>query len=588
MRSVLAAVAVLTALVAPAAHAATVSSLSVYSDARDFIGQGVPRVAHPGGPAVSAGPDPFGDGGLAAGAVVGQEGVGVEIAPPPGEGLRPHNWTRADRYPFQTSGRPGLTVRAGNRGCNVASGRVEVLDVGFNAQGAVERLWALFDHHCEGARSSAFGEVRWRAWVPEAAAHVTPAVLRWPVLDSWWPAAPATVVYHGSAPAASVAVAGDDAAHFSVRADGCTGQAPPCSVVVGFAPTAPGARRGRLEIVDTAGVRHAVTLEGFLHGGTTQADIEVLAGDVAAPPEDRGPHAYRPADTQFFGIEYSPNPVVSLFLQDSDEPHEWWSLDLYAGGGERLQPGASYPDAQGNADGPGPGVRVSGGPAWCNQTASAFTVHSITYLPDGRLRSFDTSFERRCYPDERAAARGTWRFRAGDDVPLPAWLVPGPRPQIDVPPGPLPDPTPARIRCPARPPRRIRCPARPPRREPTRSRRAAGRPRRHASGSARGARTACAGHGAPTSSAAWRATIASTRAPARTACSAAGEPTCSSAVPAATCSTAARDGRTVSWPAAATECATASAGALERSACVTSSARKIPSGARARRQPDSA
>ena len=163
------------------------------------------------------------------------------------------------------------------------------------------------------------------------------------------------------------------------------------------------------------------------------------------------------ADTLFSGIEYSPNPVVSLFLQDSDDPHEWWSLDLYAGGGQRLQPGASYPDAQGNADGPGPGVRVSGGPAWCNQTASAFTVHSITYLPDGRLRSFDTSFERRCYPDERAAARGTWRFRAGDDVPLPAWLVPGPRPQIDVPPGPLPDR--ARSRRPPRPPRRILCPA---------------------------------------------------------------------------------------------------------------------------------
>ena len=90
--------------------------------------------------------------------MTGQEGVGVEIAPPPGEALRPHNWTRTDRYPFQTSGRPGLTVRAGNRGCNVATGSVEVLDVGFNAQGAVERLWALFDHHCEGARSSAFGE----------------------------------------------------------------------------------------------------------------------------------------------------------------------------------------------------------------------------------------------------------------------------------------------------------------------------------------------------------------------------------------------------------------------------------------------
>jgi hypothetical protein len=432
---------VLTVLVTPAARAATVSSLSVYSDAGDFIGQGVPRVAHPGGPAASAGPDPFGDGGIAVGAVTGQEGVGIEIAPPPGEALRPRNWTRTDRYPFQTSGRPGLTVRAGNRACNVATGSVEVLDVGFDAQGAVKRLWALFDHHCEGARSSAFGEVRWRAWVPEAAAHVTPAVLRWPVLDSWWPAAPATAVYHGSAAAARVALAGEDAAHFTVRADGCTGQAPPCSVVLGFAPTAPGARRARLEIVDTAGVRHAVTLEGFLHGGTTRADIEVLAGDVAAPPENRGLHAYRPADTLFSGIEYAPNPIVSLFLQDHDDYHEWWNLALYAGGGQKLQPGASFPDAQGNADGPGPGVRVSGGPAWCNQTASAFTVHSITYLPDGKLRSFDTSFERRCYADERAAARGTWRFRAGDNVPLPAWMVPGPRPQIDVPPDPLPGST---------------------------------------------------------------------------------------------------------------------------------------------------
>ena len=104
MRSVLAAVLVLAALVAPAARAATVGLLSVYSDAGDFIGQGVPRVAHPGGPAVSAGTDPLGDGGIALGAVTGQEGVGVEIAPPPGEGLRPHNWTRTDRYPFQYFG----------------------------------------------------------------------------------------------------------------------------------------------------------------------------------------------------------------------------------------------------------------------------------------------------------------------------------------------------------------------------------------------------------------------------------------------------------------------------------------------------
>ena len=436
MRSVLVATAVLAVLIAPAASADTVTSLSVNSDGGDFIGDGVPRIAHPGGPALSGSPDTYGDRGLSVGAVTGPEGVGVEIAPPPGVALRPHNWTQTDRYPFQTAGRPGLTVRAGSRGCNVATGMLEVLDVGFDANGAVKRLWALFDHHCEGSRSSAFGEVRWRAWVPVAAAHVTPGVLRWPVLDSWWKAAPATVVYHGGSPAARVAVAGQDAAHFGVRGDGCTGKAPPCSIVVGFAPTAPGARRARLEIVDRGGRTHAVTLEGFLHGGTTQADIEVLPGDVAAPPEDRGPHAYRPAGTFFSGIEYSPNPMVSLFLQTNADSHDWWNLRLYAGGGQKLRAGASYPDARGDADGPGPGVGIEGGPAWCNQTGSAFTVHSITYLPDGRLRSFDTSFERRCYEDKRLAARGTWRYRAGDTVALPAWMVPGSRPQLPVPPDP--------------------------------------------------------------------------------------------------------------------------------------------------------
>jgi hypothetical protein len=180
-----------------------------------------------------------------------------------------------------------------------------------------------------------------------------------------------------------------------------------------------------------------VTLEGFLHGGTTRADIDVLAGDVAAPPEDRGLHTYTPSGARFGGVEYVPNPMVSLSVQDAADPHEWWNLRLYAGGGQKLQAGASYQDAQGNPDGPGPGAGVSGGPAWCNQTASAFTVHSISYLPDGGLRSFDTSFERRCYPDQRPAARGTWRYRAGDDVPLAPWMVPGLRPQIDVPAEPV-------------------------------------------------------------------------------------------------------------------------------------------------------
>ena len=194
----------------------------------------------------------------------------------------------------------------------------------------------------------------------------------------------------------------------------------------------------------------------------------------------------------------------------------------------------------------------------CNQTASAFTVHSISYLPDGGLRSSDTSFERRCYADQRPAARGTWRFRAGDDVPLAPWMVPGPRPRsmCREEPGALP----ASIV----PPSATTVPAAP---RPDRRRAAllpaeglpAGRGR---PGPARHTRapTFCAAPAVPTSSAAGRATAASTHAPARTVYSADRATTCSSAGPAATSSTADQVARTVSWRAPATASAPANAG----------------------------
>ena len=147
-------------------------------------------------------------------------------------------------------------------------------------------------------------------------------------------------------------------------------------------------------------------------------------------------HAYTPADTRFSGIEYSPNPiVVAVPPGRTTTCTSGGTFDLYAGGGQKLQPGASYPDAQGNADGPGPGVRVSGGPAWCNQTASAFTVHSIsTCRTAGCARSTRAS--------SAAATTTSGPRRAGPGASAPAttsrsraWMVPGTRPRIEVPRG---------------------------------------------------------------------------------------------------------------------------------------------------------
>ena len=254
---------------------------------------------------------------------------------------------------------------------------------------------------------------------------MTPGVLRWPVLDSWWPAAPATVVYHGSAPATSVAVAGEDAGQFTVRADGCTGQPPPCTVEVGFAPTAPGARRARLEIVDTAGVRHAVTLEGFLHGGTTRADIEVLAGDVAAPPGDRGLHAYAPADARSRGSSTRRTRSCRCSSRTTTTTTSGGTSASTREAGRSCSRARATPTRRGTRTVPAP---ASPSPAArrgaTRPRARSPSTRSATCRTAGCGRSTRASSAAATH-DQRPAARGTWRFRAGDDVPLPAWMVPG-------------------------------------------------------------------------------------------------------------------------------------------------------------------
>jgi hypothetical protein len=164
-RLVLAAAVLLPALLVPVARGATVSSLSVNSDPGHLLAAGVPRVAYPGGPDVLGVPyvNFNGDAGIEVWARVAGVGVGVEVAPPPGEVLRPYNWTKVGRDPFQDPGTPGLSMSIGTYGCNEVTGSLEVLDVGFDGRGAVTRLWALFDHTARVAarrRSVSFAGVR--------------------------------------------------------------------------------------------------------------------------------------------------------------------------------------------------------------------------------------------------------------------------------------------------------------------------------------------------------------------------------------------------------------------------------------------
>ena len=99
-----------------AARGATATSISLYSDPSDFIGQGRQRVFHPGNVS-QIGAAMEGDSVLAW-AVGGpyDEGYSFQFAAPDGEPLKPGSYVGAQRLPFADPDRPGMEVTGESRG----------------------------------------------------------------------------------------------------------------------------------------------------------------------------------------------------------------------------------------------------------------------------------------------------------------------------------------------------------------------------------------------------------------------------------------------------------------------------------------
>lgn len=71
----------------------------------------------------------------------------------------------ATRYPFQSPTTPGLSVSGTGRGCNTLTGRFDVLEAVYGADGSVQRFAANFEQHCEGGTAALRGSVRYNATV---------------------------------------------------------------------------------------------------------------------------------------------------------------------------------------------------------------------------------------------------------------------------------------------------------------------------------------------------------------------------------------------------------------------------------------
>jgi hypothetical protein len=134
------------------------SSFSFVSDPGDYIGQGQTVLFTPDTASFSASISQ--DNNRIFGNVFPFAGGFwfFRLEAPIGQSLDPGVYEQATR--FQTDTTPGLDIFGDGRGCNMVTGRFEVLEAVYGPGGYVERFHATFEQHCEGAAPALFGEIR--------------------------------------------------------------------------------------------------------------------------------------------------------------------------------------------------------------------------------------------------------------------------------------------------------------------------------------------------------------------------------------------------------------------------------------------
>ena len=144
----------------PAAAAeAPLSSVTMFSDPGDYVGQGVHRLFNNRNSRVIVEGDRTR---LWVSVTQGnyQEWFDFLLVAPPGRNLTRGLYERAQTTDLYDYSRPGIDIGGNGRACNTTTGRFEIRDIAFNAAGVVSRLHLMYEQHCEGSVSALFGEIR--------------------------------------------------------------------------------------------------------------------------------------------------------------------------------------------------------------------------------------------------------------------------------------------------------------------------------------------------------------------------------------------------------------------------------------------
>lgn len=341
-----------------------------------------------------------------------------EFKAPEGRTLEVGEYPFAERYPFGPKNLPGLSVSGDGRGCNNSNGRFTILDIGFNSAREVDRLWALYEQHCEGPEGPAlFGEVRVGEPPGTAPEIVQPAAVQWPqtAVGVSTDVVPITVgAGEAGAQLGGVVLEGADAGDFHIVADECEGITLPanarCTVTVSAKPTTTGLRSAQLDVSGRSGAETQVALSV-----DTEAPPEPPAGSefvtmVGEPGNWVGGGVDRLFDTQQSVRVSGDSAEAEVTVEGKDGQFEF----IFAA-----------PEGQGLHDGSytkaerwpferkrHPGLDISGEGRGCNTENGSFTIQEIGFNESGEIERLTALYEDHCEGPHSPALFGEVRVGA--------------------------------------------------------------------------------------------------------------------------------------------------------------------------------
>ena len=338
----------------------------------------------------------------------------VGFQAPVGEELRPgavYDNVVDDPY-FQSA-----RIAVSGEGATCSGGRFQVLDIAWNGEGAITRLWVVFA--CSLERPAQFGEVRYGMGGDLAPAHA-----RWPASDrhNRGSEIPVTFTAPKAVTVTGVSTTGDSPDAFEITSDACSavalGAGRRCAIKVAHRAGSAGHKLAALRFSLSDGTTRETVLDAFAFGGKTGLYLDSDDGDPIGRGDQVG---YSPGD----GLFLAGGDLFGI-VGRGQRGDATWQLEFDPARWDVLAPG-THAGAQYGYDHEVPSMRVtrSGGSETrvCRQPIerSSFTVNDLREWPSGRTRSLSLSFVQRCN-GASGELRGTLDLRTGDQTPLPPWM----------------------------------------------------------------------------------------------------------------------------------------------------------------------